>query len=54
MTLKKVQLFKVDVKRVDKSFRLDTYELQRQVGGAILKENNNITVNVKNLTMKLK
>ena len=35
--------FKVDVKRVDKSFRLDTYELQRQVGGAILKENNNIT-----------
>ena len=40
--------FKVDVKRVDKSFRLDTYELQRQVGGAILKENNNITVNVKN------
>ena len=40
--------FKVDVKRVDKSFRLDTYELQRQVGGAILKKNNNITVNVKN------
>ena len=46
--------FKVDVKRVDKSFRLDTYELQPQVGGAILKENNNITVNVKNPDYEIK
>lgn len=46
--------FKVDVKRVDKSFRLDTYELQRQVGGAILKENNNITMNVKNPDYEIK
>ena len=46
--------FKVDVKRVDKSFRLDTYELQRQVGGAILKENNNITLNVKNPDYEIK
>lgn len=46
--------FKADVKRVDKSFRLDTYELQRQVGGAILKENNNITVNVKNPDYEIK
>ena len=46
--------FEVDVKRVDKSFRLDTYELQRQVGGAILKENNNITVNVKNPDYEIK
>ncbi len=46
--------FKVDVKRVDKSFRLDTYELQRQVGGAILKENNNIKVNVKNPDYEIK
>ncbi|MDU4640571.1 MAG: tRNA uracil 4-sulfurtransferase ThiI [Staphylococcus epidermidis] len=46
--------FKVYVKRVDKSFRLDTYELQRQVGGAILKENNNITVNVKNPDYEIK
>lgn len=46
--------FKVDVKRVDKSFRLDTYELQRQLGGAILKENNNITVNVKNPDYEIK
>lgn len=46
--------FKVDVKRVDKSFRLDTYELQSQVGGAILKENNNITVNVKNPDYEIK
>lgn len=46
--------FKVDVKRVDKSFRLDTYELQRQVGRAILKENNNITVNVKNPDYEIK
>lgn len=46
--------FKVDVKRVDKSFRLDMYELQRQVGGAILKKNNNITVNVKNPDYEIK
>ena len=46
--------FKVDVKRVDKSFRLDTYELQRQVGGEILIENNNITVNVKNPDYEIK
>lgn len=46
--------FKVEVKRVDKSFRLDTYELQRQVGGAILKKNNNITVNVKNPDYEIK
>ncbi|PIH34946.1 tRNA uracil 4-sulfurtransferase ThiI [Staphylococcus epidermidis] len=46
--------FKVDVKRVDKSFRLDTYELQSQVGGAILKKNNNITVNVKNPDYEIK
>ena len=46
--------FKVDVKRVDRSFRLDTYELQRQVGGAILKKNNNITVNVKNPDYEIK
>ncbi|WP_154837434.1 tRNA uracil 4-sulfurtransferase ThiI [Staphylococcus sp. Marseille-Q1834] len=39
--------FKIDVKRVDKSFPLDTYELQRELGGTILKATEDITVDVK-------
>lgn len=39
--------FKIDVKRADKNFPYDTYDLQRQVGGAVLKENDHISVNVK-------
>lgn len=39
--------FKIDVKRADKKFPYDTYELQRQVGGAVLNDNEHITVNVK-------
>jgi thiamine biosynthesis protein ThiI len=39
--------FKIDVKRADKNFPYDTYELQRQVGGAVLNDNEHITVNVK-------
>lgn len=39
--------FKIDVKRADKNFPLDTYELQRQVGGAVLRNNEQISVNVK-------
>ena len=39
--------FKIDVKRVDKSFHLDTYALQREVGGAILKNVEGVSVNVK-------
>ena len=39
--------FKIDVKRVDKSFPLDTYTLQREVGGKILSQTEDLTVNVK-------
>lgn len=39
--------FKIDVKRADKNFPYDTYELQRQVGGAVLNNNEHISVNVK-------
>ncbi|MBF2757682.1 MULTISPECIES: tRNA uracil 4-sulfurtransferase ThiI [unclassified Staphylococcus] len=39
--------FKIDVKRVDKSFPLDTYALQRELGGAILQATEDITVDVK-------
>lgn len=39
--------FKIDVKRVDKSFPLDTYTLQRGVGGKILSQTEDLTVNVK-------
>ncbi|GGG83420.1 tRNA 4-thiouridine(8) synthase ThiI [Staphylococcus pragensis] len=39
--------FKIDVKRVDKTFPLDTYELQRELGGTILKATEDITVDVK-------
>ena len=39
--------FKVDVKRVDKSFLLDTYQLQRELGGAILKSVDHLKVDVK-------
>jgi thiamine biosynthesis protein ThiI len=39
--------FKIDVKRADKKFPYDTYELQQQVGGAVLNDNEHITVNVK-------
>ena len=39
--------FKIDVKRVDKSFPLDTYTLQREVGGKILSQTEYLTVNVK-------
>lgn len=39
--------FKIDVKRVDKSFELDTYQLQREIGGTILKHVDGLSVNVK-------
>ena len=46
--------FKVDVKRVDKSFSLDTYQLQRELGGAILKAVNHLKVDVKRPTHNIK
>ncbi len=39
--------FKIDVKRADKNYPMDTYELQRELGGAVLKHFDNISVNVK-------
>lgn len=39
--------FKIDVKRVDKTFPMDTYELQRELGGTILKATEDISVDVK-------
>ena len=44
--------FKIDVKRADKNFPMDTYELQRELGGAVLKHFDNISVNVKRPIMK--
>ncbi|MBB4831812.1 thiamine biosynthesis protein ThiI [Staphylococcus hominis] len=46
--------FKVDVKRVDKSFSLDTYQLQRELGGAILKSVDHLKVDVKRPTHNIK
>ncbi|MBO1199567.1 tRNA 4-thiouridine(8) synthase ThiI [Staphylococcus simiae] len=39
--------FKIDVKRTDKNYPMDTYELQREIGGAVLSNVDDITVNVK-------
>ncbi len=39
--------FKVEVRRTDKSFPLVTGELQREIGGTILKAHSNLSVNVK-------
>ena len=46
--------FKVDVKRVDKSFSLDTYQLQRELGGVILKSVDHLKVDVKRPTHNIK
>lgn len=39
--------FKIDVKRSDKSYPKDTYELQREIGGAVLKNVEGLTVDVR-------
>ena len=46
--------FKIDVKRVDKSFSLDTYQLQRELGGVILKSVDHLKVDVKRPTHNIK
>lgn len=46
--------FKIDVKRVDKSFSLDTYQLQRELGGVILKSVDHLKVDVKRPTHHIK
>lgn len=42
------ETFKIDVKRSDKQFPYDTYQLQREVGGAVLGNTEQVSVNVKN------
>ncbi|MEJ7301418.1 THUMP domain-containing protein, partial [Staphylococcus caprae] len=39
--------FKIDVMRSDKSYPKDTYELQREIGGAVLKYVEGLTVDVR-------
>lgn len=39
--------FKVDVKRYDKNYPMETFELQQVIGGAILKDIEHLTVNVR-------
>ena len=46
--------FKIDAKRVDKSFSLDTYQLQRELGGVILKSVDHLKVDVKRPTHNIK
>ena len=36
-SFEKGSTFKIDVKRSDKSYHKDTYELQREIGGEVLK-----------------
>ncbi|RIP34070.1 tRNA 4-thiouridine(8) synthase ThiI [Staphylococcus gallinarum] len=42
------ETFKIDVKRSDKQFPYDTYEIQREVGGAVLQGAKHISVDVRN------
>lgn len=45
--------FKVDARRADKSFPLESPELARQLGGAVLRTSTNITVDVHNPSWRL-
>ena len=46
--------FKIDVKRADKTFELDTFQLQQELGGHVLQNTDHITVNVKQPDHKIK
>lgn len=46
--------FKIDVKRADKTFELDTFQLQQELGGHVLQNTNHVTVNVKQPDHKIK
>lgn len=46
--------FKVEVKRSDKSFPLTSHELQHEIGAHVLRNNSNISVNVKNPDVELR
>ncbi|WJP97186.1 tRNA uracil 4-sulfurtransferase ThiI [Macrococcus bovicus] len=45
--------FKVDVKRSDKNYPMETFELQQVIGGTVLKEVEHLTVNVRQPDYKL-
>ncbi|UXV31123.1 tRNA uracil 4-sulfurtransferase ThiI [Mammaliicoccus sciuri] len=46
--------FKIDVKRADKTFELDTFQLQQELGGYVLQNTDHIIVNVKHPDHKIK
>ncbi|MFJ8237189.1 tRNA uracil 4-sulfurtransferase ThiI [Ureibacillus sp. NPDC094379] len=46
--------FKVEVRRSDKTFPLDSHELQREIGGHVLRNYPNISVNVKKPDVELR
>ena len=46
--------FKIDVRRADKTFEMDTFQLNQALGGHVLENTNNITVDVKQPDHKIK
>ncbi|RHW33201.1 tRNA 4-thiouridine(8) synthase ThiI [Lysinibacillus yapensis] len=46
--------FKVEVRRSDKSFPLESHELQREIGGHVLRNNPNLSVKVKHPDVELR
>ena len=46
--------FKVEVRRTDKNFPLDSHAIQREIGGTVLRNYQNISVNVKKPDVELR
>lgn len=46
--------FKVEVRRTDKTFPLDSHGIQREIGGAVLRTYQNLSVNVKKPDVELR
>lgn len=46
--------FKVEVRRTDKSFPLDSHAIQREIGGTVLRNYQNLSVNVKKPDVELR
>lgn len=46
--------FKVEVRRTDKSFPLDSHAIQREIGGTVLRTYQNLSVNVKKPDVELR
>lgn len=46
--------FKVEVRRTDKSFPLDSHAIQREIGGTVLRKYQNLSVNVKKPDVELR